>query len=312
MKKIAIIIAGVFALIAALAVYPLFLADGGENTPLAVTLEGVETEFTLSAPLPETNETSYPVYRTTVSAATLESVEEVAGVFGMTGKAEVANQRTGEVRVVDDSKGELMRLSMYPASGALLYEIPDRQFPDLVEERPSLPARDEAIKIADAFLTERGERSPGAVVNAVEVDQRQEVWEAGGSEPEEVYDVTLAVRYGRALSGLPVYGDEMAVIIGDGGEVVGMVKCWREVEAAGEVEIIRAEEAYEDLKAGRTIRPLEVPGDARVSIEEIALGYWMEPRTIEQETVVPVWVFSGTAYHDGSGESYQAYVKAVE
>lgn len=312
MNKILIIIAGVFALIAALAVYPLVMADGGGGDRLPATLENTGDEFELSTLFPEVNDTSYLMYRTRVPAVTVDSVEEVAGLFGMTGKAEVSNQRTGEIRVVDDSKGVLMRLSMYPASGAVLYEVPDRQFPDRIEERPSLPARDEAIELADAFLNERGQRPSDAEVSAVEVDQRQEVWEAGGSEPEEVYDVTLAVRYGRVLDGLQVHGDEMAVIIGDGGEVVGMVKCWREVEAAGEVEVIPAEEAYEDLKAGRTIRPLEMPWYDRVSIEEIALGYWMEPRTIEQETVVPVWVFSGTAYHDGSGESYQAYVKAVE
>ncbi|QYZ78687.1 calcium-dependent protein kinase [Methanofollis formosanus] len=311
MKKI-ILIAGVLALILVLAIFSLFPGDDGEGGPLPADLKGAGTAFEVSTAFPELTNASYPLYRTDVPTVTTQSVEEVAARFGMTGKAEVCNQRTGEIRVVDDSKDGPVRLSMYPASGAVLYEVPDRMFPDAVTEPPALPSRDEAIAIADAFLEERGLLPAGAEVSAVEVDQRHEVWQAGSSEPEEIYDVTLAVRYARTLDGVPVYGDEMAVTIGDGGDVVGMVRCWREVEAAGETPVISAEEAYDHLKAGKTVRPCEMSGYDRVSIEEISVGYWMEPRISEQNTVAPVWVFSGIAYHDGAEEPYREYVAAVE
>jgi hypothetical protein len=312
MKQIYVMIAGVLALIAGLATCSLFLVDDVQGSPLPATLGSAETEFELSTGFPEIKDVSYPMYQTDVPVVTVQSVEGVARLFGMTGKAEVSNPKTGELLLVDDSKDKLMRLSMYPTSGAILYEVPEKQFPNVVKEQPPLPSRDEAIKIADAFLKERELYPSDARVTAVEVNQKQEVWQAGGSEPEEVYDVTLAVRYGRELDGVPVYGDEMAVIIGESGDVVGMVKCWREVEVTGETTIISAEKAYESLKAGKTTRPREMGGYDRVTIEEISLGYWMEPRIFEQDIVMPVWVFSGTAYYEGSEELYQEYVKAVE
>lgn len=312
MKRKYIMLLSLLVLVVVLAVYLFYPVNSGEGTPSMTTPGSAETEFELSAEFPDMIKRSYPVYQTDVPTVTVEVVEEIAGSFGMTGKAEMSNSRTGEIKVVDDSKGELRHLSMYPASGAVLYEIPDKQFPDRVTEQPLLPARDEAVVIADVFLKERGQRPPDAEVSAVEVDQQHEVWEAGMSEPKEVYNITLAVRYERTLDGLQVYGDEMAVIIGDGGEVVGMVKCWREIEDAGEATVISAEEAYENLKVGKTIRPREMPGYDRVVIEEITLGYWMEPRVSEQETVMPVWVFKGTVYYDHSEEPYQEYVAAVE
>lgn len=312
MKKIYIMIVGVFALIAGLIFCPQFMVNGGQGSPLPATIGSAETEFELSTSFPEMKDASYPMYQIDAPVVTVQSVEGIAELFGMKGKAEVCNPKTGEILLVDDSEDELMHLSMYPTSGAILYEVPEKQFPNVVKEQPPLPSRDEAIKIADAFLKERGLLPPEARVGAVEVNQKQEVWQAGGSEPEEVYDVTLAVRYGRTLNGVPVYGDEMAVIIGEGGEVVGMVKCWREVDVRGEATIISAEKAYESLKAGMTTRPRDMTGYDQVSIEEISLGYWMEPRIFEQDTVMPVWVFSGTAYYDGFEEPYQEYVMAVE
>lgn len=311
MKKTYLLLAGVLVLVAALAAYALFVGGDGQPGSLPAAQGNAETEFEVLADLPASTDTSYQVYETDVPAVTVQSVEETAKLFGMTGEAVVCNQKTGEIQLVEDSKADISRLSMYPTSGALLYEIPDREYPDTVTEQPALPAGDEAIRIADAFLKERGLLPPEATVKSVEVNQQQEVWKAGGNEPEKVYNVTLAVRYARTLDGVPVYGDEMAVIIGDGGEVVGMVRCWRPVEAAGHTTIVSAEKAYENLKAENTVLPQDLAGYDRITIDTISVGYWMEPRIYEQKTVSPVWVFSGTAYYDGKEEPYRNYVSAV-
>jgi len=311
MKKTYILLAGILVLVSAVALYSLFLADYGQSGPLPATQGSAGTEFDIMTDFPAPTDTSYPVYGTDVPAVTVQSVELIAGLFGMTGKAGVCDQKTGEIQIVDDSKENVSRLSMYPASGALLYEIPDKEYPDAVREQPVLPSREEAIQIAGAFLKEWGLLPPEAKVSAVEGNQQQEVWKAGGTEPEKVYNITLAVRYARALDGVPVYGDEMAVVIGDGGEVVGMVKCWRQVEATGKTTIISAEKAYENLKAEKTVLPQDMAGYDRISIENISLGYWMQPRISEQKTVTPVWAFSGTAYYDGKEEPYLNYMSAV-
>jgi len=122
--------------------------------------------------------------------------------------------------------------------------------------------------------------------------------------------VTLAVRFGRSLDGLPVYGDEFAVILGDGGKVFGLVKTWREVTPDGSVRTRSSEEAYEDLRAAKTVRP-HVGGEYdQVTIEMVSIGYWMEPRGVVQDLVRPVYAFSGTAVRGGAPEPYVGYVFA--
>jgi hypothetical protein len=126
------------------------------------------------------------------------------------------------------------------------------------------------------------------------------------------YDVTKAVRFGRSLDGLPVYGDEFAVILGDGGEVVGLVKTWREVMSDGNVGLRSPGEAYEDLRAARTVRP-HVGGEYdQITIENVSIGYWMEPGGVVQDLVRPVYAFSGTAVRGGVEEPYVEYVFADE
>ena len=118
--------------------------------------------------------------------------------------------------------------------------------------------------------------------------------------------------FGRSLDGLPVYGDEFAVILGDGGKVVGLVKTWREVEPDGNISLRSPEEAYEDLRAARTVRPHTGQEYDQITIENVSIGYWMEPRGFVQDLVRPVYAFSGTALRDGVEESYVEYVFADE
>ena len=126
---------------------------------------------------------------------------------------------------------------MYAHSGAVAYHILDLELPTEVTRQPDIPTDVEAEEIALAFLAKTGMQSPDARVVEVGVDQKQEVWEAGATEPKVSYDVTKAIRFGRSLDGLPVYGDEFAVTLGDGGEVVGLVKTWREVAPDGNVSL---------------------------------------------------------------------------
>ena len=260
--------------------------------------------FSLTAEFPEVPD-SCTLYR--VVPATL-TAGEVANRLGLSGEV---SERSGEFYLIDTTKDPEEWLSVYAHSGAVAYHIPDRELPAEVTRQPDLPADAEAEEIARAFLAKTGMASPDARVVEIAVNQRHEVWSSGGDEPEASYDVTVAVRFGRSLDGLPVYGDEFAVILGDGGDVVGLVKTWREVEPEGSVAVRSPEEAYADLLASRTVGPSGSAAYDRVTIENISLGYWMEPRGVVQDTVRPVYAFSGTAVRDGALEPYVGYVSAA-
>ncbi|MCK9278585.1 MAG: calcium-dependent protein kinase [Methanoculleus sp.] len=281
------------------------------ESPLPAGAGAGETMFSLTAEFTEVRD-SYTLYRAVPAAVTEEQVREVAERFGLAGEPGTMNKKTGEFLLIDASKDPEEQVSVYAHSGAVAYHIPDLELPTEVTRQPDLPADAEAEKIALAFLEKTGMQSPDARVVKTEVNQKQEVWEAGATEPKVSYDITKAVRFGRSLDGLPVYGDEFAVILGDGGKVVGLVKTWREVEPDGNISLRSPEEAYEDLRAARTVRPHTGQEYDQITIENVSIGYWMEPRGFVQDLVRPVYAFSGTALRDGVEESYVEYVFADE
>jgi len=80
----------------------------------------------------------------------------------------------------------------------------------------------------------------------------------------------------------------------------------------GNISLRSPEEAYEDLRAARTVRPHAGQGYDQITIENVAIGYWMEPRGFVQDQVRPVYAFSGAALRDGVEEPYIEYVFADE
>ncbi|HQD27230.1 MAG TPA: calcium-dependent protein kinase [Methanoculleus thermophilus] len=281
------------------------------ESPLPAGAGSGEDRFSLTAEFPEVRD-SYTLYRVVPAAITEEQVREVAERFGLSGEPGAMNKKTGEFLLVDVSKEPEEQVSVYAHSGGVAYHILDKEFPTEVTKQPDLPTDAEAEKIALAFLEKTGMQSPDARVVKTEVNQKQEVWEAGATEPKVSYDITKAVRFGRSLDRLPVYGDEFAAILGDGGEVVGLVKTWREVKPDGNVSLRSPGEAYEDLLAARTVRPHTGQEYDQITIENVAIGYWMEPRGFVQDLVRPVYAFSGTALRDGVEEPYVEYVFADE
>lgn len=281
------------------------------GSPLPARAGAGEEKYSLTAEFPEVRG-SYTLYRVVPVIVTEERVREVAERFGLAGEPGAMNKKTGEFLLIDASKDPEEQVSVYAHSGGVAYHIPDLELPTEVTRQPDLPTDAEAEKIALAFLEKTSMQSPDARVVGVGMGQKQEDWKAGESEPEASYDVTKAVRFGRSLDGLPVYGDEFAVILGDGGEVVGLVKTWREVTPYGNVSLRSPGEAYEDLLAARTVRPHGGGEYDQITIENVSIGYWMEPGGVVQDLVRPVYAFSGTAVRGGVEEPYVEYVFADE
>ncbi|MBP2145076.1 hypothetical protein J2129_000530 [Methanofollis sp. W23] len=267
-------------------------------------------KFTLNTALPSVNE-SYAVYQTVIPDVSDEYVNKIGEKFGIQGEPQKKSESTGRIQILDNTGKESRCLLVYEHSGGIVYEIPEKAFPASVESQPVLPSNEEAKKIATDFLKKRDLLPEDAEIESVKVDKIYKEYKVGCKEPVLSYDMTLDVHYSRDFSGISVYGDELSVIIGDKGEVVEVIKSWRDVQPYRDVKIKTPNQAYSDLIASKFARP---PAEAlfeKVIVENITLGYWMEPRISEQKYVLPVYVFSGTGTVNGEEMPYVEFVPAV-
>lgn len=86
---------------------------------------------------------------------------------------------------------------------------------------------------------------------------------------------------------------------------------WREIIKTGNTSIKSPIEAYNDLVAGNTELPaLEMQID-EITIDNISIGHLIQPRIYGQKSVIPVYVFEGTAKGNGKEVPYNEFVSAV-
>ena len=310
-----------FLLIAAGGSYPLYsdLLRGGDagfsvDFPSAAGPSG-NPGFELAATnLPPNN--TMMVYKVKKPVVTTDSVREIGRKLGFEGSAGYIDRET-KIAMLDEGAEEVRQLPVWVNPGAVEYAIvyPDKLYPP---EPPNLPSEEEAGQIAIDFLAQSGLLPADATVGggyeievvtggtyAVEEEIPEEVLEEGGEiEPEvvEEYVTHLLVRFHRQIDGFPVIGsgNKFGVRIGDGGEVITVLKVWREITPYKEVVINTPEQAYQELRsgAGSYYAPMDCE---EVVVERVYLAYWMEPLDQYQEYVVPVYEFKGKCL-DKDGE----------
>jgi len=290
----------------------LLIAAGG-CSPL-VGPSGNPTFELAATDLPPNN--TMMVYKVENPVVTIDSVREIGGKLGFEGSAGYIDGDT-KIAMLDEGAEEVRQLSVWVDSGAVEYAIvyPDKLYPP---EPPNLPSEEEAKQIAIDFLAQSGLLPPDSTVGAsyeaevvaggtygIEQEVPEEVAEEGGEiEPEvvEEYVAHLLVRFHRQIDGFPVTGsgNQLGVRIGGEGEVITILKVWREVTPYNEVVINTPEQAYQELKSGAG--SYDVPLDCeQVVVEQVYLAYWMEPLDQHQEYVVPVYEFKGKCL-DKDGE----------
>ncbi|MFO7774109.1 MAG: hypothetical protein R6V59_09340 [Dehalococcoidia bacterium] len=324
-KIIGLIIA--VLLIAAVGSYPLYSdllrgGDGGFSVdfPSAAGPSGNPGFELAAADLPPNN--TMMVYKVENPVVTTDSVQQIGRKVGFEGGAGYIDRDT-KIAMLNEGAEEVRQLSVWVNSGAVEYAIvyPDKLYPP---EPPDLPSEEEARQIAVDFLAQSGLLPPDATIGdsyetevvtggayAIEEEVPEEgVEEAGEIEPEvvEEYVTHLLVRFHRRIDGFPVTGsgNKFGVRIGDEGEVITILKVWREVTPYRKVAVKTAEQAYQELKsgAGSYYAPLDCE---KVVVEQVYLAYWMEPLDEHQEYVVPVYEFKGKCL-DKDGEYLEAFV----
>ena len=274
------------------------------------------------------------VYKVNNPVITTDSVQEIGAKLEFDGSAGLIDGDT-KIAMLDEIENEVKQLSVWVNSGAIEYAI---VFPDMLypSTKPNLPSAEEAAKIAVAFLERYGLLPADAKTQDIEVVSggsyavehkiMRDYWEEieavpGGSyavehkitdERLEEYDTHLLVRFPRDIDGLPVVGagNKLGVRIGDDGKVIRSLKVWRDVEPLKEMKIKSPLEAYVELKSGEGYSGV-VPGSTKVVIEDVLLGYWMEPPHQVQDHVQPVYIFTGDCLNE-DGEYVDAYTGYCE
>ena len=166
--------------------------------------------------------------------------------------------------------------------------------------REFLPSEEEAVRIAEEFIESNGGMPDDAVFRGVNTGY----WtHYRGNEIVEKIPEIVHVGYYRVFNGMSmVGGDGMGVYIGNNGTIIGFLKTWRELEYAGEREILNASEAVERLQRGETIYQLGGPLST-IEINRMELGYYSAMPRVKQEFYEPVWIFRGKR---GGGDSVPA------
>ena len=241
----------------------------------------------------------YKTVRTDLSRPEAASLAERLGITGDVdgyfGKFGIGDSSNHSYLQVSNSSNHVM----YTANTTRWWRGSDKDKPE------NLPSDDEAVEIAKEFLNEKGLMPEDAVFRGTE---HQALKAAVGFEH-------LVVSFGRELNGLPIVGDgsKISVEIGGYGDILKLLKVWREYEPYEEFSIIKPEEAIEKLKKGGISSDIMV--DA-VTINDIYLGYYAAPGSTKQTYLKPVYVFEGEArgridYHNESRHFVQ-HVAALQ
>jgi hypothetical protein len=177
------------------------------------------------------------------------------------------------------------------------YRVVDEKFDDAMSpefgrvRQKYLPYEEEAVRFAEEFIELNGGMPDDAVLGGVStvygIHYR-------GDEVVEKIPEDIQVGYDRIFNGMPVVGpgDTIELVIGNNGTVLGCLKSWRELEYAGEREILNASEAVERFQRGETIYQLGGPLST-IEINRMELGYYSAEARVIQEYYEPVWIFHG-------------------
>ena len=261
--------------------------NGGAGTLFTITGSG---NYKLNAAYPTVPD-SVPIYKTKEVDMTNEKVAQLALSMGI--KGNIQDTYSGLIEITDNSKNPPESIDIYTKSGSFSYSIPSKEMRS-VTYQPLLPSYDEAKEIADIYLEERNLLRNDFTFSKVKVGDSQEKWRAGDTKPLAHYDINLNVIYQRVINGIPAT-EWITVTIGENGEIVGLTYKARAIEEKSfrNVRIITPEEAYKNLVEGDVlIKPL-TGVDSTIRITNVSLQYYMKEGVLEQEFVLPVYVFSG-------------------
>jgi PKD repeat protein len=167
----------------------------------------------------------------------------------------------------------------------------------------SIPEVSEVPHLAEQALAPYGGIPTDAVSTGIFKSTSKSVNLATGEVVATYLDFTT-IGYSRQLNGMPVFGSGAQSIyleFGENGELLHLHKKWLTLTQINEVPIITSSQAADKLLRGEVLNRYQEPVD--VTITNISLGYYEGYPDRAEETLEPVWIFSGPTSH-GNGLSF--------
>jgi hypothetical protein len=118
------------------------------------------------------------------------------------------------------------------------------------------------------------------------------------------------VFYHRQINHLQVIGDSNSIVLtlGSDGELLRIVKVWRNYTFAGNVTIIPVEEAIDKLEREELVDSSWHPEEGDVTIDAIGLGYYARDIGNSETQLEPVWMMFGSG-KTGSRLPFYVYAR---
>jgi hypothetical protein len=259
------------------------------------------------------------IYEIAKPVVTAESVEALGRKLGFSGEA-IYDESEEKIVMIEGSGSEARQLTVWTASGTVEYGYtePDKLYP---VRTPDLPSRGEAERIAYEFLEEADLLLPdygslAGIKDGIDViaGGSYSIFDRATGKTAQKDPSFWLVSFPYDIDGIPAAGPgaNIEVSIGEGGEVIRVVRSWRNLTPAYSDKIKSEENAYDDLVRGKG--SLEVPTDcAQVVVTQVMLTYWIDPQSEAQDYALPVYQFQGECldFEGRQLEEFTAWTEAL-
>ena len=253
---------------------------------------------------------AYKIVNPEISA---DYVTTIATGIGLTGEATL--NRAGNYYISDDTGDRKKTLAVATNSsdynaGFINYDVRRGLFST---EQPVMPSDEEAIQMANEFLTSVGLVEANAELQGVKTVETTGI---GGPEGYTEWTTMLGVGYKRTINGKLVVGDTLVVEIDEDG-ICGCMKSWRQVQPYQEVSLKPVAQALQALEAassrGMYSANSDVDGAAQIIIDQVDICYWMDVPAARQSYCAPVYQLEGRCLDEGGTElgDFTAWCEAL-
>jgi len=172
----------------------------------------------------------------------------------------------------------------------------DYSSPNSGKIQKSIPEVSDIPQLAEQALAPYGGIPPDAVCDGIFKSTSRA--ETATGEVVAIYLDSTNIGYSRLLNNMPVFGSGGQMIyleFGENGELLHLYKKWRTLNKIADVPIITSKQAADKFLRGEILNAYQEPVD--VMITNISLGYYDGYPDRAEETLEPIWIFSGPTFH---------------
>jgi PKD repeat protein len=170
---------------------------------------------------------------------------------------------------------------------------------------------EEAPDVAKKVLEAYGGLPPDAVSNGAYTSYERVYNSTLGQYISEKPESTTITYSQKTINGLWTIGNSNRIIVelGENGEVLWVVKRWRNYTYSGEVPIISLETAIDKLEKFELINSEWHPEAGDITIDLISPGYYAKEISKNETILEPLWMFYGGNTSTGARLGFYVYAR---